>query len=378
MRVAEVDRRPERLRDLDVPGHLGAPVPGDRPQQAAWQIPHPLFQCLVQRLAIPTRQMQQPDQSGLPFDESTDRGSLPLTDDEIPLPMTGFGSVGRFEGAVVDRQHRLLEPGSAPLCVLVSAPVIASRPKRGPTVRCQLRGPQERGSGLVKDLIDALVTQLQLRVLRESEPQVPADLFRAPPLPQHLHHRPPKDRLDLDAASRVACPPSRRLPMRIERPIAPPNTAVAPQLSRDCRGGAVQPRGDLAHPEPRPAQVSDLDAFVLRQESGADPAHQEPVKRWHKADHLPLSINLRPTSPVVPRRPGHANFTGCRADAPSPLPQLHEPLTLSRQRTTPRPLLHTTTRCQHDLHDSGSVATMSRNHPSQTAPLWGGMDTQMT
>ena len=97
---------------------------------ATWQITHPRFQRLVQRLAIPTRQMQQPDQSRLPFDEGADRGSLPLTDDEIPLPMTGFGSVGWFEGAVVDRQHRLLEPGPAPLRVLVSAPVIPSGPKR--------------------------------------------------------------------------------------------------------------------------------------------------------------------------------------------------------------------------------------------------------
>jgi hypothetical protein len=164
----------------------------------------------------------------------------------------------------------------------------------------------------------------------------------------------------------VACPPSRRPSVRIERPIAPPNTAVAPQLSRDRRRGAVQPRGDLAHPEPRPAEVSDLDALVLGQESGANPAHHEPVKRRHKADHLPLPINLRPTSPVVPRRPRHANLTRCRTNARPPLAQLHKILTLGRQRTTPRPLLHTTTRHQHNLHDSGSVATMSRNHQSVT------------
>ena len=224
--VAEVDRRPERFRDLDVPGHLGALVPGDRPQQAIGQITHPRFQRLVQRLAIPAGQMQQPDQPRLPFDESADRGSLPPADDEIPLPVTGFGSVGRFEGPVVDRQHGLLEPGPAPLRVLVSAPVIPPCPKRRAVLRCQLRRPQERGSGRVEDLVDALAAQLQLRVLRECEPQVPADLFRAPPLPQHLHHRPPQDRLDLDTPSRAAGPPGRRPPVRIERPIAPPGTYV--------------------------------------------------------------------------------------------------------------------------------------------------------
>jgi hypothetical protein len=57
--------------------------------------------------------------------------------------------------------------------------------------------------------------------------------------------------------------------------------------------------------------------------------------------------------PVRPRSARDSNLSGRTTDTPPPLEQPHKLLTLSRQRTTPRPLLHTTRR-QHGLHDHGT------------------------
>ena len=89
-------------------------------------------------------------------------------------------------------------------------------------------------------------------------------------------------------------------------------------------------------------EVGDLDPLTLGQEPATDLTDREPFKRRHEPDHLTASVDLVATDPVRPRAPRHTHLSGGRPDAPAPLSQLHEPLTLGRQRTTPRPLLHTT------------------------------------
>jgi hypothetical protein len=76
--------------------------------------------------------MHQAHHSGLTFDEGADRREVVVTDDEIALPVSGLGAVVDREWAVVDRQHRLLEPQSAALPTLVRATVIPARAQRRP------------------------------------------------------------------------------------------------------------------------------------------------------------------------------------------------------------------------------------------------------
>jgi hypothetical protein len=91
-----------------VTGHLRALVPGDRPQQARRQVTHPVFQRIVEGVAVAPGKMKQPDQAGLSFDEGAYRRPLALADDEIPFPMPGLGTVLGQERALMDREHRLL------------------------------------------------------------------------------------------------------------------------------------------------------------------------------------------------------------------------------------------------------------------------------
>ncbi len=65
--------------------------------------------------------------------------------------------------------------------------------------------------------------------------------------------------------------------------------------------------------------------------------------------------------------PRHTDFSRRRADTPPAGPQLHEPLTLGRLRTTPRPILHPTRRCQHNLHNLEKVL---RPHLETTVPSY--------
>jgi hypothetical protein len=50
--------------------------------------------------------------------------------------MACLGAVQRVEGPVADGEHGLLEPGTAPLCVLVRAAVIPAGAQRRPVARC--------------------------------------------------------------------------------------------------------------------------------------------------------------------------------------------------------------------------------------------------
>src|SRR4051812_42188320 len=112
-----------------------------------------------------------------------------------------------------------------------------------------------------------------------------------------------------------------------------------------------------------PMQIGDLDPFVLRQIPRADLPDRQPLQRRHEPDDLALAVGLISAGPVVARRTGNADLPGSGMDTPPPLTQLHEPLTLGRLRTPPRPLLHTTGRHQHNPQILGSVATVARNHP---------------
>jgi hypothetical protein len=58
-----------------------------------------------------------------------------LPDDQVSLPVPGFGSVVGCEGALVDRQHRLLEPWSTPVQSLLCTAMIATGTQRRSPVR---------------------------------------------------------------------------------------------------------------------------------------------------------------------------------------------------------------------------------------------------
>lgn len=143
-----------------------------------------------------------------------------------------------------------------------------------------------------------------------------------------------------------------RAPMRLERTVAAVNACVAAQLTRDGGWGATQSIGDFADAKAGMTQVGDLDPLVLRQKTRADRSHGQPFQRLRRnqpSDRAGTSYSRGPSSSPScgkPRPP--LRRQGCS----TPLPQLHEPLTLSRLRTTTRGLLHTPRR-QNDSNDLG-------------------------
>ena len=50
---------------------------------------------------------------------------------------------------------------------------------------------------------------------------------------------------------------------------------------------------------PAPAQVSDLDTFVLRQISGIDRAYRQAIQRGNEPDYLAVPVTLVSACPVV-------------------------------------------------------------------------------
>lgn len=133
--------------------------------------------------------------------------------------------------------------------------------------------------------------------------------------------------------------------------------------SREIVDGArPQLLGDLADAHTGVAHVGDLDSFVLRKEPRANLPHGQPLEWWLEPDDLAIVIDLVATGPVGSGRAGDTDFLHRGADAPPPFPQLHEPLAFGRLRTTPRPLLHTTRRRQHNSRRLERVATVARNH----------------
>jgi hypothetical protein len=129
---------------------------------------------------------------------------------------------------------------------------------------------------------------------------VPGDLLRAPPLCQELTDGLAKLGVLLHATLVIACPAGRCLAMGLEGPITS-LAAVAGQLTRDRRCGPPDLRGDFSNAQPCVVQVGNLDALILRQVTGADLAHRQPVQRRHAADNLPVPVDLVAARPVVSR-----------------------------------------------------------------------------
>src|SRR5262249_19678981 len=149
-----------------------------------------------------------------------------------------------------------------------------------------------------------------------------------------------------DPPPMAASPPRGRVAMHRERPIAT-GYGVATQLTRDRRRRPPQLISDLPDAQARVPQISDLDPLVLRQVPRADLTHGQPLQRGHEPAHPTMAVRLVTARPVVPHGPETPGLAGRGEDAPPPLAQLHEPLTLGRLRTPPRPLLHPTRR-QHN------------------------------
>jgi hypothetical protein len=82
---------------------------------------HPGFERLMQRVAVALGKAQQPHRQGLTLDEGADGRLLVPADDQISFPMSCLAAVLRLEGPLPDREHRLLEPGTAPVAALMRA-----------------------------------------------------------------------------------------------------------------------------------------------------------------------------------------------------------------------------------------------------------------
>jgi len=88
---------------------------------------------------------------------------------------------------------------------------------------------------LIDGLVDALVTQPPPRLARKLQPQVTADLLRAPPLREQLGDQLPHLAVGLDPPP-VTAAPARGCPaMGLERPVTAAARGVAAQLTRNRR-----------------------------------------------------------------------------------------------------------------------------------------------
>jgi hypothetical protein len=109
------------------------------------------------------------------------------------------------------------------------------------------------------------MTQPHPRLLGELQPQVTADLLRAPPLGQKLRDQLPQFAVGLDAAPMMAAATCGRATVGIERTVTQTPGHVAAQLARDRRRRPTQPMRDLPDTQPRVMQIGDLDPLLLRQ-----------------------------------------------------------------------------------------------------------------
>lgn len=75
-------------------------------------------------------EVEQPNQSGLPFDQGVDRGSLLFADDQVAFPVAGLGPVGGWERTLVNGEHGLLEPGAAAVLPLLGTAVVTTGAQR--------------------------------------------------------------------------------------------------------------------------------------------------------------------------------------------------------------------------------------------------------
>ena len=249
--------------------------------------------------------------------------------------------------------------------------MVSARPQRGSSVWSQRCRTQQRRSRLVDGLIDAFGTQPHARLLGKTSAQVAADLLRTPSLRQKLGHHQSERGNGFETSPVMPGSSCGRVAVGVERAVNTGRGRVAAQLPRDRRGRPPQPARDLSDAQARVAKVRELNPLVLRQEPRADLAHGQPFEGRHEADQLSASIDLVAPRPVVGRRAGDADLTGCASDAPPPLAQAHELLTLGRQRTPPRPLLHTTRRRQHNLTISEVLRPLLETTQLNIDPLVG-------
>ncbi len=70
--------------------------------------------------------------------------------------------------------------------------------------------------------------------------------------------------------------------------------------------------------------------------------YRPPLQGRYESYSRTVAVSFVAARPVVPVVFGYTDFAGSRENAPPAAAELHEPLTLGRLRTTPRPLLHTT------------------------------------
>ena len=87
--------------------------------------------------------MDQPNQAGLALDEGSDRRALVLTDDEITFPMPWLAAVTGSEWPLMDRQHRLGEPRTAPAGPLVCPAMSSAGAQRATMWRPDLWRPDQ-------------------------------------------------------------------------------------------------------------------------------------------------------------------------------------------------------------------------------------------
>ena len=80
VRFAEIDARPEVGGELNVVGHLAAPIPCQRAAQAGWKRTHRFGDSGAGRLGgVVVRQVDQQHVAGRPLGECPDRGAVRRT-----------------------------------------------------------------------------------------------------------------------------------------------------------------------------------------------------------------------------------------------------------------------------------------------------------
>ncbi|MGC0362456.1 hypothetical protein ABH922_000440 [Rhodococcus sp. 27YEA15] len=114
--------------------------------------------------------------AGGAFDECSDGGGVVLADDEVTVPMAGYGSVFDLGRSVADHHHRVAVP-RLPLSSLASR-----LPAGSARVQCCAKlTAQPATTRDAEAKVDRFVGRVHLRVVGEIAPQGPGDLFHAPP-----------------------------------------------------------------------------------------------------------------------------------------------------------------------------------------------------
>jgi hypothetical protein len=117
-------------------------------------------------------------------------------------------------------------------------------------MRSKRRRAHQWRSRLVGGLIDALVTQPHHGLAREPQPQLAADLLRAPPPDQEPGDQLPQLTVSLDPPPAAPGPPCRGAAVGLERPVTTSH-GVAAQLTRYRRRRPAQLISDLPDAQAR-------------------------------------------------------------------------------------------------------------------------------